>query len=244
MAKSRRPAGDRVRQALEALSRAVEERIAQHPQGHLATGRGTRLSLSVEVPAATADGISPEQIARVKKSLDDELETLLAHRAAFRPGRVLCLRCTSVECEHAGPETSRQVFVGYGPTGIPQFQDYGQWLLASEHPEMDRLYRRPPQLVTDLFSAADLESQLVPAFRERKIDYRIHGQVTAGWFPVPGRRGTPEVLALTFQVLSSAVRQRRGRRGRRRFGLNVLGAGPAGEPLAELYERLGAVRWT
>lgn len=244
MSKPRRPEGDRVRQALESLSRAVEEQIARHPQGHLATARGTRLVLNLEVPAATADGVSPELVEQAKETLDKELEALLAHRAAFQPGRVLCLRCASVDCEHSQPTSSRQVFVGYGPTGIANFQDYGQWLLESQHPEMDRLYQRPPQLVTDLFSAADLESQLVPAFRERAIDYRIHGQVTAGWFPVPGKNGTPEVLALSMQVLSSAVKGARGKRGRRRFGLNVLGSGPSGEPLAELYERLGSVRWT
>ena len=243
MSKSRRAAGDQVRKALEALSRAVENRIARHPQGHLAGARGTRLELTVEIPTSTADGISSEEVERARESLESELETLLAHRAAFRPGRVFCPRCSSADCEHAMLATSRQVFVGYGPTGIPRFQDYGQWLLESQHPEVDRLYQRPPQLVTDRFSGVELETQLLPAFRDRQIDYRIDGQVTAGWFPVPGRGGRPEVLALTFQVLSSAVKGRHDKRGRRRFGLNVLGAGPDGEPLTELYERLGSVRW-
>ena len=60
-------------------------------------------------------------------------------------------------------------------------------------------------------------------------------------------------MALTFQVLSTAHKGRRGRRGRgrsgrgrsgkRRLGLNILGTGPAGEPLAELYDRLGSIPW-
>ncbi len=244
-----RSADDLLRQALEALSHAVAKRIARHPQGHLATGLKARLELSLEVPVAAAGGVPTEMVDRAGDYLEGEIEALLAHRAAFRPGRVLCLRCASNNCEHGEPQSSRQVFVGYGPTGLPQFQDYGQRLLERQHPEIDRIYRRPPQLVTDFVSGAELESQLLPAFRERQIDYKIHGQVTAGWFPVPGRLGTPELLALTFQVLSSKVKSQRRRqrrapkRARRRLGLNILGAGPDGEPLAELYERLGSIRW-
>ena len=239
----RRSAGDFLTQAMEALTRAVDERVAKHPQGHLLTGRRTHLELTLEIPLSPPDGVPIEAIERVKQDLDGELENLLAHRAAFQPGRVFCLRCSSADCEHAAPASSREVFAGYSPTGIPRFQDFGQWLLENQHPEVDQLYRRPPQLVTQVISGRDLHAQLLPAFREKKIDYRIHGQVAAGWFPVPGVGGVPEVLALTFQVLSSAPGGRKGKRARRRLGLNVLGTGPAGEPLADLYERLGEIRW-
>ena len=245
----RRPSGDHLQQALAALSRAAAERVAKHPLGHLADGRGGLLELTLQVPLPAAGGIPAEAVELAHANLKSELESLLAHRAAFQPGRVFCLRCSAADCEHSAPESSRQVFAGYGPTGIPAFQDFGQWLLERQHPEIDRLYRRPPLLVTDLASGVDLDAQLLGAFRDRRLDYRIHGQVAAGWFPVPAADGKPDVLALTFQVISSAHggrRKRPGRRvesGHRRLGLNILGAGPAGEPLADLTGRLGSIPW-
>ncbi len=251
MPRSRRAPGDPLQQALTALSRAAAERVAKHPLGHLANGRGALLDVTLRVPVETADGIPAEALEQARASLEGELESLLAHRAAFQPGRILCLRCLAADCEHSSATGSRQVFAGYGPTGIPAFLDFGQWLLERQHPEVDGLYRRPPRLVTVVTSGAELSRQLLGAFRDRRLDYRIHGQVAAGWFEVPARDGGPkELFAVTFQVISSAHGSRRGRLGRRgrpgrrRLGLNVLGAGPAGEPLADLYDRAGQVPWT
>jgi hypothetical protein len=177
---------------------------------------------------------------------------------------VFCLRCESSECEHSAPPDSRQVFIGYSANGVPRFQDFGQWLLERKHPGLDRVYRQPPQMVTAVVSGRELSGQLLPAFQDLRHDYRIHGQVTAGWFRIPGPDGIPTVLALSFQVLSSVRRRadsddrrassaRKGRGPRRdgkkrperrRMGLNVLGAGPSGEPLATLHDRLDPVPWT
>ncbi len=254
MSTGRRPSSDWLEQAIEALSRAAVERVAKHPLGHLAR-RGGRLELTLQVPVTASGGAPEDAVEEARKSLEREVESLLAHRAAFRPGRILCVRCSSADCEHAAPESSRQVFAGYGATGIPQFQDFGQWLLERKHPDIDRLYRRPPRLVTEVASGAELTGQLLGAFRERRLDYRVHGQVVAGWFPVLDRDGRPDVLALAFQVLSTGGRggrkRKRGQGGkggrrapaRRRLGLNVLGTGPAGESLADLYARLGQVPW-
>jgi hypothetical protein len=44
---------------------------------------------------------------------------------------------------------------------------------------------------------------------------------------------------VSFQVLSS-----RSRGGRRRFGLNVIGIGPGGQPLEHLYDRVGEIPWS
>ncbi len=273
MSSAHRSSSDWLQQAIEALSRAAGERLARHPQGHLANGRGSHLELTIRIPL-TAEGdvgaggvgaggvgtgtVVAEIVSRAQESLDREIDSLLAHRAVFRPGRVLCIRCASADCEHAAPVSSRQVFAGYGATGIPRFEDFGQWLLERRHPKIDRLYRRPSRLVTVVASGAELTGLLLPAFRPRRLDYRVHGQVAAGWFSVPGRSGGPGsrgqaggLLAQTFQVVSSARKVRKGRRARRRrLGLNILGTGPAGEPLAEVYDRpdqipwAGAVRWS
>ena len=256
MSSARRSSSSKLlRQAIEAAARAARERVAKHPLGHLAGGRGSHLELTLQIPINAAGNGLDDAAAQASANLEREIENLLTHRAAFRPGRVLCFRCGSADCEHSAPETARQVFAGYGATGIPQYQDFGQWLLEHQHPEIDRLYRRPPKLVTDIASGAELTRRLLGEFRERKLDYRIHGQVTAGWFAIPGHNGGPRnpgggpktgipggAVALTFQVLSTARRGRRGRRGRR-LGLNILGTGPAGEPLADLYDRLSTVPW-
>lgn len=230
-----------LRRALEALSAAVRERLARHPQGHLLQASRDDLELSLSVPlASTGSGDElAESIDKARAALDDELDAAIGRRAAFRPGHLFCLRCGSADCEHSAPPSSRLVFAGYGPSGVPRFLDFGQWLLERKHPEIDRLYRQPPELLTDVASGRELSSDLLAAYRDREHDYRIHGQVTAGWF----RLRSGDVLALTFQVLSSAIRKGR-RKGRRQLSLNVLGAGPAGEPLEELYDRLPRIPWT
>ncbi len=243
MSKSRRPTGDPLQQAIEALARAARERIAKHPQGHLAQGRRAHLNLTLRIPIQPPDGVPEEAVDQARETLKTEVEALLAHRSAFRPGRIFCLRCSSADCEHAVPINSRDIFAGYGPTGLPRFQAYGQWLLERQHPEIERLYQRTPHLVTEVVSGAELHEDLLPAFSEREIDTWIHGQVTAGWFPVPGRGGVPELLALSFQVISSSRGGRQKAARRRRYSLNVVGVGPDGEPLAELYERLESIRW-
>ncbi len=250
-----------LRRALEALSAAARERLARHPMAHLLAGAKTELELTLKVPVARQTAADRDRAAaRAHRLLVAELEAALGHRAAFRPGRIFCLRCASADCEHAAPPGPRQVFAGYGPSGVPRFLDFPQWLLERQHPEVDRIYRRPPELVTDIASGRDLCGELLSAFRDPAHDYRIHGQVAAGWFrlrgvlrpaarpaaserePVNADDG-PGVLALTFQVLSSAERQGR-RRGRRRLALNVVGAGFGGAPLESLHDRLDPIPWT
>ena len=41
---------DLLQQAIEALSQAASERLAGHPQGHLANSRGGRLELTLQIP--------------------------------------------------------------------------------------------------------------------------------------------------------------------------------------------------
>ncbi len=258
-----------LKRALAALSAAARERLARHPMGHLLAGTKTELELTLAVALSPQAAADRERAAeRAHRQLVAELEAALGHRAAFRPGRIFCLRCASAECEHAAPPGPRQIFAGYGPSGVPRFLDFPQWLLERQHPEVDRIYRQPPQFVTDVASGRDLCRELLPVFRDRQHDYRIHGQVTAGWFrlrPVatrpahrgPAHRGAasagerepvnaddgPGVLALTFQVLSSAVHKGR-RRGQRQLALNVVGAGFDGAPLESLHDRLAPIPWT
>jgi len=238
----------RLRQALQTLADAARRELARHPQGHLAGGSKGELELTVSLPVGTPAPLPDDAVERVERELAVEVDALLRHRAAFRPGRIFCLRCGSADCDHAAPPDARHVFAGYGPSGLPRFLDFGQWLLERRHPEIDRLFETPPRLLTDVASGRELTAELLPAFRDAGDRVRIHGQVTAGWFRVPRAEGPLGLLALSFQVLSAPDRRRR-RRGRRRLALNVLGAGPDGEPLEEVYPRIerrpwgASVRW-
>jgi hypothetical protein len=195
------------------------------------------LDLHLLLPTAPRNGNIERAGREAAEALQAALQSLLDHGAILQPGRVFCLRCGSARCPHAAPAESRQVFAGYGPTGLPRFQDFGQWLLARRDPRVDLLYREPPQLVTVAVPGRELARQLLPAFLDREDGYRLHGEVAAGWFR--DRDATGErPLAVTFQVVSS-----RSRGARRRFGLNVIGAGPGGEPLANLWDRTGETHW-
>jgi hypothetical protein len=70
------------------------------------------------------------------------------------------------------------------------------------------------------------------------VGYLLHGQVAVGWYRDRGLGGAPQAFAVTFQMISS-----RPRGGRRRFGLNVIGTGPGGEPLENLFDRVGEIPW-
>lgn len=126
---------------------------------------------------------------------------------------------------------------------MPLWVDFGQWILERRHPDLDRLYTKPPGLIAELVKRRELEAELLDAFNDPGGKHRIHGQVTAGWLRAPRADGTSAQIAVTFQILSSA------RRGGRRLALNLIAAGPDGEPLEHLAERLakggaGRVPWT
>jgi hypothetical protein len=112
------------------------------------------------------------------------------------------------------------VFAGYSPTGTPVWKDFAQQCLEERHEQVDRLYDDKPVFLTLVRDPQALRGDLLEAFRAK--GYRLHGQVTAGFYTVPGlQTGGRAVLALTFQVASAA-----GSGGRKRFGLNILGRIP------------------
>lgn len=242
---SRERSGNRrLEQALRLLAEEVRGRLDRHPWGHLLAGGGDDLSLHLELPTSLRAGLNDGALGALtdatSESLDEALQQLLTHRATLRPGTVFCLRCRSAECDHAHPEDPRQVFAGFGRTGLPEFQDLGQLLLEYGDEEVDRLYRQPPELVTRVMPGKQLTQELIDAYRDAESGYRIHGQVIAGWYSVPDPTGRPWSVAITLQVVSTRPRGSRDRR----YALNVLGLGPEAEPLETLYDRLGEIPWT
>ncbi len=231
----------RIRQALQLLADEIRERIDRHPLGHLVAGRGETIDLRLSLPTIFKDGQLEKTSRGASESIQEAVQVLLHHNSVFQPGRILCLRCETATCEHAAPTDSRQVFAGWGKTGIPRFVDFGQWLLERRDPKVDLLYREPSPLVVTVVPEADLVGGLIEVFRQREGSYRVHGQVTAGWYRTPdpsGLAGVRQPLAVSLQVVSS-----RSRRLRQRFGVNVIGVGPGGEPLENLYDRIGAIPW-
>jgi hypothetical protein len=209
----------------------------------LLAGRGDGLPLTLELPTSLRGNLGRGALSAraddAAEGLDEAIHQLLTHRAVLRPGTVFCLRCRSAECEHSRPEDPRQVFAGFGKTGLPVFRDLGQLLLERADEAVDRLYRQPPELVTRVMRGRQLTSELLAPYRDRESGYRIHGQVIAGWYRVPDPTGRPQAVAVTLQVVSTRPRGTRGRR----YALNVLGLGPDGEPLENLYDRLGEIPW-
>lgn len=232
----------RVAEALRLLAEEARARLERHPWGHLLSGRRDELPLTLALPTRVQEGTGAplaERAAEASRGLDEALQALLGHRSAIRPGAVFCLRCGSAGCDHAMPGSPREVFAGYGGTGIPRFADFGQLLLEQKDPRVDALYRGAPALLTLVTPGRDLTRDLLPVYRDGETGYRIHGQVAAGWFRVPDPTGRPHTLAVTLQIVSTRPQGAT----HRRFSVNVLGLGPEGEPLEHLHDRLREIPW-
>jgi hypothetical protein len=242
------PGTGRIERAVELLAEEARARLAAHPHAHLLAGAREDLALSLPIPTRPQRNDTPEHVAALARglseSLDGALEALLAHRAAVRPGVVFCLRCRSAGCGHGEPPGPRQVFAGYGATGLPRFQDLGQLLLECGEERVDRLYGRSRDLLARVFVEDALTGELLPAYREVDNGYHLHGQVVAGWYTLPDDSGRPATLAVTLQIVSTRPTSAQPGGARRRYGVNVLGRTPDGSPLEHLHDTLGEVPWS
>lgn len=224
--------------AIELLSEELRRRVAAHPGGHLLAGHGSALDLRLRLPVVPRDGDLARSAEAAGEALAAELQSVLTRRALFRAGHVHCLRCASSACEHSAPASGREVFAGYGPSGVPRFVELGPWLLERGDPRVDQLYDDPPRFLTATASGADLSVSLLPAFRDITTGYYLHGQVVAGWYRGTDAAGHPALVALTFQIAST-----RTPRSRRLYGLNLVGTGPGDESLESFCSRLGEIPW-
>jgi hypothetical protein len=223
--------------AWDVLDRLIRERLSRKAGAHLVEGALDRVALELNVPlgaAAPREAFTRALVDEVDRILDEAIQ----HAASFRPGHAFCHRCGATPCEHSAAPSNRHVFTGYTATGIPRWEDFAQLCLDLRHAEVDRLYADPPALVSVLRTGAELNAALLDAFRG-SAGYELKGQVAAGFFSVRTRDGEGRgILAVTFQIGMS-----RGNRGPRRYGLNVLGRTPQGEPLDLLWERHDVIPW-
>jgi hypothetical protein len=232
-------AENEVTRALELLAEALRRRVAAHPAGHLLAGRGAQLDLHLRLPLVPRNGDLARSAQATSRRLDQEVQRLVSEQALFRPGHVYCLRCESAECVHSRPSDSREVFAGYGPTGLPRFQDLGAQLLSRQDPRVSQLYEEGARFVTAAIDGEALQAELLPTHRPKDGAFRLHGQVVAGWYRGSSADGHPAQVAVTFQVLSLRLPG-----GPRRYGLSLVGIGPAGESLESFCNRLGQVPWS
>ncbi len=242
---------DGIADALSRLADALRAELSRQPQipTDLLRQEGLQIPWTLEVGNGGFD--AEAHASELRKALKLQVDALISHHKSFRPGHVLSLRTGKAEGKDTRPPDSRFVFGGYSPSGHPRFLDFAQWLLQLEHPDQHLLYRKPPGLITVVTPGEQLTSELLPIYRQAPVDQRIHGQVTAGWYPIRRSDGTPATLAVTFQVISSsqAPPQDDGSQGpkthqRRRFGLNLLVAGPDGEDMDEVFATLDPVPWS
>lgn len=223
--------------AWRAIDAMLREILGRRPGAHLVDRALRRIELRLTVDLSGSPD-EPRRFAHaLATSLEEIVDEAVEHAAAFRPGRAYCHRCGSASCEHSLPPSSRDVFLGYAPTGMPRWGDFAQHCLELKHPQVDRLFDRPPALISLVQDRDDLHGGMVDAFDDGR--YELLGQVIAGFFlaPTAGRNGR-DVVALTFQAATS-----RPRRGRRKVGLNLLGVAPDGRPLESLWEQADDMPW-
>jgi hypothetical protein len=219
------------------LRRMLRETLARRSGGHLVESSLDELDLRLRVPLRGPIAGQERFVAELTRSIERVVDDAIERAAAFRPGYAFCHRCAGAVCEHAAPPSARHVFLGYGPTGTPRWEDFAQVCLDRRHPEVDRLYHDPPAFLTLLQDAAELRGGLLDAFAAER--YELVGQLIAGFFPVRTYDGEGRgVLALTLQVAAW-----RPPRGRLRLGLNLLGRTPTGEDLGMLWERHHEIPW-
>jgi len=222
---------------LEALAHLVRERLASKPGGHLIESELSELELALPLALGADEAGRARSAERLVATVDRLLDDALERAAAFRPGHAFCHRCTSSRCEHARPPGSRHIFVGYAPTGVPQWEDFAQFCLELKHPQVDELYQEKPALLALVQGRQALHARLLSAFEHGS--YTLLGQLTAGFFSVRAREEEGRgVLALTVQVAAW-----QGQSGRLRLGINLLGRTPWGDELERLWERHEELPW-
>jgi hypothetical protein len=197
------------------LRRELLDQAPTRPVGDLP------LELTVRLEGAGADDDRAERVlAELKKRVQEVSDGVVP----LRPGRVYCYWCRSNACEHGGPRTPRDVFIGYEPTGRPRFNDFADLALARGDPRIEGIYRDPPEPISIYDSGKTLRADQLPIFGGGSVSFNILGQVTVGYLPFVSRRpGERRVFSITFQATEA-----RRRDGGILLDLNVLGRPPDG----------------
>jgi hypothetical protein len=202
-------------QKLEAELRALATDIFRQVHGGDPSALDQSRTLGLSLPLAEGN----DQAATLYAQLKEQTREWDQQTKGFSAGHVYCYRCAAHGCVHAVPPAPGMVFSGYSPTGVPQWADLVQVLLAARHERVDLLYEERPSTVALFMPGRDLKSQLLHTFGRASKTYDILGQVVCGYFRPPA--GMAERLALTIQVV-----EWRGEFGRFELDLNLIGLDP------------------
>ena len=221
-----------------ALRRLVSESLERKGADGVVERELGTLAVPLELPPEDEDGAGEAAFVQsLIDAVDQRVEDALEYSLRFRPGRAWCFRCRDVACKHAMPETSREVLVGYGPTGVPRWLDFAQWALERRHAELDRLYDGASGLIGIVREAGEADRMLLPAFREGR--FRPLALAAVGfWTFADGPEDGRCALALTFLVGAIPKED-----GGFRLGLNTIGRAPDGGALESLWDRRHELPW-
>lgn len=214
---------------------ALVAEVGRRRYGKRAWTGSVHVALELDADAAGEWRLTGPGVLEV---VEGALREAAARESTFQPSRMYCHRCETPSCAHAVPSRPTEVFAGVGPTGMPEWADLGQVLLACRHGDVDALYERPPRLLTLVEAGRDLKARQLAAFGRRSKSYDVLQQVVAGYYRLrrPGAaRGEEERVALSCQAV-----EHRGPAGEVRLDLNVLGRAPGGaDAVPLLLENLG-----
>ncbi|GEM_PF-1458985 len=166
------------------------------------------------------------------KQFEQLVEELAAATDAYQAGRVYNYRAGSADGAESAPPTATAVFAGYSPTGVPLWKEFHQQLLDANEPRVGLLFETPKRMISHFTLGRDLKAHMLAVRGKASHSYNILGQVTAGYFSVPGTTGAHEHCALTAQIVEWRTPQRLFA-----LALNIIGSTPDGIPLKDALDR-------
>ncbi len=212
--------GDRAPGIYRGLANWVEEHLTQKlPPG---TDLPGKITLNLKVPFSSNRREWKRAEREFRCSIEDQLDVLsdqlCTDELGYRDGHIYCALCASPICEHSTPQDPRAIFVGYSPTGVPLWRDFGSWLLDQGDERLDRLYASRPIPLSRRVDAEALTTQLLPEFGKTLEPVQIAGAVVAGYFSIPDQDG-----GFTAIAISAIAMEHRTASGAPQYSLNLVG---------------------
>lgn len=124
---------------------------------------------------------------------------LTAARDGFRSGRVYCYGCATHDCQHAAPPAPGSVFAGYSSMGVPEWEEFFNYLQSLDDNRTEALFSERPEILARVVGRQSLVGAQLATSGRNSFTYRLWGQVVAGYLRVGELR-----TALTIQAVETA----------------------------------------